>query len=55
MKALKAFIEPVEVSQRRVKIKFKFVFILIQLSEMYSAGRVKIKLKNISNLRNANE
>ena len=39
--ALKAFVKPLEASQRNVKIKIE-VFTSVQLSEMHTTGRVNI-------------
>ena len=42
---MKALIKPFEASQKNVKIKIKvnLILILMQLSEMYGAGRVNMR------------
>ena len=44
MKALKAFIKPIEAPQRSVKLKFNLISISVQLSEMHGTLKVnKVK------------
>ena len=50
MKALKAFIKPIEAPQRSGKLKFNLSFISIQLSEMHGTLKVnKVKNFNFTN------
>ena len=44
----RGFIKLFEAHQKSMKVNSKFIFILIQISEMYKAGRVDILFSNIS-------